>query len=966
MRRASLLSSFLKSLHSGYTARRQAARMASSQLGSHMLEKLENRMLLSVANDLVDLSDEFDDAATQTDWHRVNEVENWNADQLQIYDIDQTQPGRMVMAPHSVVWYQNWRGPMAFREVTGDFVITTEVHITDRDDIGIPDGDDIPDEATFSLGGVMIRTPRSIADPAVDWLPGSMADDGTNNGENYVFLSLGHGTNGQFTFEVKTTRNSDSQLELTPVNSNTATLQLARIGNSVIALMQVPGQDWIVHRRYTRTDMPETLQVGLVSYTDWNKAGDFDPFYHNNTTLDGTGFDASPGESYNPDLVAGYEYARYFRPQVPAELQGVDLVNAATDEQLLSFLGANANQPGGSSSGDLPVVSVNAASSGFSESAGHVTGFLVTRTGPTDDALTVNYSVNGSATAGDDYQPLTGTVQIPAGESSVSIDVHLIDDSQVEGAESVAVALIDEVFYELGDPAAELEIADDDFQQIGDQVMSTEQESLVVSLPAAYPDGTILSYAALLVSGGVEYELDQQYDFFTNGSYHDNWGGQNERWLQTPAHGWFYLLPDGGLFRWIDSFPTSEFIVELPLSVYQDPSHLIDAEPIAAVVLDGHDLTIDPAAGFVGTFEIDVAKDNGVAEEMERLTVTVLPSQNDAPIFEPIADQVMSRSDDELHVPFIVSDPDGDPLLLSAAVVESELWQLDQQYEFASAENYYDNWGGQNERWVNAGNGGAEWFYLLPDGSLYEWQGDFGSSQQVAELGGSVYEDPALLTDPVAIPVDVSLVGDEVVVNPAANFVGSAQVVVMANDGLQTSQTGFFVEVTNVAPVLQPIGDPVITNPAGTLAVALQAADADGDVLEWSVKLVQSAAATLDTELDLVAASDFFTNWGGQNEKWLRNSAGDWFFILPDGSFNRWQGSFESSDLLATLDAEYYDDPNLIADPETLPVEASIVGSTLNLQVPDGFTDNFQLIVTVSDGIDLVSELVDVSIDIGI
>ena len=48
---------------------------------------------------------------------------------------------------------------MVFKQVTGDFVFTSEVYITDRDDVGDSDPDDVPDGAQFSLDGLMIRTP---------------------------------------------------------------------------------------------------------------------------------------------------------------------------------------------------------------------------------------------------------------------------------------------------------------------------------------------------------------------------------------------------------------------------------------------------------------------------------------------------------------------------------------------------------------------------------------------------------------------------------------------------------------------------------------------------------------------------------------------------------------------------------------------------------------------------------------
>ncbi len=321
-------------------------------------ETLESRRLLAV-DPLGLLNDEFDNSANIADWSRLNEVEGWNADQLATWDVNNTQPGRMVLEPHTVVWYQDWRGPMAFKEVTGDFAFTSEVHITDRDDIGDSDLDGVPSDGEFSLGGLMIRTPRNITNPAADWAPGSMQDDGTNNGENYVFLSMGYGNSGEMSFEVKTTRNSNSQLELTPVNSNTATLQVARIGNSIITLLRLPGEEWTVHRRYSRPDMPATLQIGLVAYTNWEKASDFTPFFHNsNVLVPGISPNPTPGEAFTPDLEAGFEYARFATPQLPQSLAGVDLVTAATDQQLLSFLGDNASCEGGCTIDDGTLVQV--------------------------------------------------------------------------------------------------------------------------------------------------------------------------------------------------------------------------------------------------------------------------------------------------------------------------------------------------------------------------------------------------------------------------------------------------------------------------------------------------------------------------------------------------------------------------------------------------------------------------------
>jgi hypothetical protein len=45
-------------------------------------------------------------------------------------------------------------------------------------------------------------------------------------------------------------------------------------------------------------------------------------------------------------------------------------------------------------------------------------------------------------------------------------------------------------------------------------------------------------------------ELHQQFGFRTTARSFDNWGGLNERWLMDREQRWYYILPDGSLYRW--------------------------------------------------------------------------------------------------------------------------------------------------------------------------------------------------------------------------------------------------------------------------------------------------------------------------------------------------------------------------------------------------------------------------------
>ena len=80
--------------------------------------------------------------------------------------------------------------------------------------------------------------------------------------------------------------------------------------------------------------------------------------------------------------------------------------------------------------------------------------FTVSRTGSTASALTVFYSVGGTATNGTDYQLLTGSVTLAANSSTATITVTPIDDNAVEGNETVVVTLSANAAYTLGSPSS--------------------------------------------------------------------------------------------------------------------------------------------------------------------------------------------------------------------------------------------------------------------------------------------------------------------------------------------------------------------------------------------------------------------------------------------------------------------------------------------------------------------------------
>lgn len=98
-----------------------------------------------------------------------------------------------------------------------------------------------------------------------------------------------------------------------------------------------------------------------------------------------------------------------------------------------------------------PTVTVVASSPNATEQPQSPGRFTVTRTGATDAALVVNYSLGGTAQNGVDYA-LLGTVTLPGGASSVDILVAPLPDAQPQPTETVVLTLSTGGGYVVGTP----------------------------------------------------------------------------------------------------------------------------------------------------------------------------------------------------------------------------------------------------------------------------------------------------------------------------------------------------------------------------------------------------------------------------------------------------------------------------------------------------------------------------------
>jgi hypothetical protein len=155
---------------------------------------------------------------------------------------------------------------------------------------------------------------------------------------------------------------------------------------------------------------------------------------------------------------------------------------------------------------------------------------------------------------------------------------------------------------------------------------------------------------------------------------------------------------------------------------------------------------------------------------------------NKPPVLTAIADRTTTAGQ-AITVLLSATDPENDPLSFSACV-GSLAYVLQQQYGFHTVKGYWTNAGGRGEKWFLDRNN--RWYFILPDGSLYQAaKMGTASGTLIEKLGTSIASDPTLLFNSVAgsNPAAVSVSGTTLKVTPQAGYKGTFYMMVTVNDG---------------------------------------------------------------------------------------------------------------------------------------------------------------------------------------
>lgn len=132
------------------------------------------------------------------------------------------------------------------------------------------------------------------------------------------------------------------------------------------------------------------------------------------------------------------------------------------------------------------------------------TKFWISRDGPQNVAVTVNYTLSGTATNGVDYNTLSGTVVIPSGTQGVDVPVVITNDSTFEGTETIILNL-SAGSYAIGNGSAKILIADN---ETSTQLVSFDSSGAVSSENVGQVSIPVSLTNAATTPTTVDYEID--------------------------------------------------------------------------------------------------------------------------------------------------------------------------------------------------------------------------------------------------------------------------------------------------------------------------------------------------------------------------------------------------------------------------------------------------------------------------
>ncbi len=246
-----------------------------------------------------------------------------------------------------------------------------------------------------------------------------------------------------------------------------------------------------------------------------------------------------------------------------------------------------------------------------------------------------------------------------------------------------------------------------------------------------------------------------------------------------------------------------------------------------------------------------------------------------------------------------------------------EAYELDQSLALTALSTFYENNGGKGEKWLRGR--GSNWYFITPDGSLYQWDGKAGANgTRVAVLDNSFFVKPELLTEAKA--VRDSSVSDDLLKATAARLDRSLELT--AAPASNTNWGGL-----NEKWFRGKAGDWYFITPDGTLTRWDKSPKATGKVISRldgrfheNPDLLTNAETQLPqaereyaakTSLKLAEFRPDTKGWlfNGAEVRWYRGFDNRWYFLTNTGDYYLWNGSKSAAGTRITSFNDLYNLP---------------------------------------------------------
>lgn len=178
----------------------------------------------------------------------------------------------------------------------------------------------------------------------------------------------------------------------------------------------------------------------------------------------------------------------------------------------------------------------------------------------------------------------------------------------------------------------------------------------------------------------------------------------------------------------------------LPESSTIDATWRLVSGPQQVVFSDSKALDSTVAFAETGTYVLELEVSDGEFSDVDQVTLAVAYPTNQAPTVDAGGDLSVAPGKSVS----LAGTVDDDRLATNQTIATADLaFSLDQSLGLVSYGNYFENWAGEGEKWLNGDD--FSWYYVTPGGSLYQWDAESETSQHVAFLDPSYHQSPELL-----------------------------------------------------------------------------------------------------------------------------------------------------------------------------------------------------------------------------